>query len=136
MVCKKGLLGSAVKADPPDKKKTWEWVEATPKSPVKGNNVLATYNNWKQVSDKNVPTEMDAPVKTTAGESPICWKSPPSCVINIVEFLEEAKSYAHLVKEDVHELKMFEKRMVSVFVGRTAAHCLEIAERELIKTPL
>lgn len=41
--------------------------------------------------------------------------------MNIAEFLENAKGYAHLVKEgrllkDVQELKMFEKIMLSVFV--------------------
>lgn len=39
---------------------------------------------------------------------------PPSCIINITEFLERAKSFVHLVKKDellegIQELKMFEK---------------------------
>lgn len=39
---------------------------------------------------------------------------PPSCIINITEFLERAKSFVHLVKEDglledIQELKMYEK---------------------------
>ncbi len=59
--------------------------------------------------------------KSKAGESPSCWSSPPKCIINLAEFLERAKSYAHLVVdggllEDPQELKKIDKRIVSVFV--------------------
>lgn len=55
----------------------------------------------KTSNEKRVPKEMEASVKMIAGESPSCWKSlPPSCNINIVEFLEKDKSFEHLVKQD------------------------------------
>lgn len=58
-------------------------MEATPETLIKGKNVLATDNsstkNEEKASisssktiDKNVPKVMEAPVKTTAGESPSC----------------------------------------------------------------
>lgn len=34
------------------------------------------------------------------GERPACWTSPPKFKINIMEFLEKAKSYTHLVTKD------------------------------------
>lgn len=53
---------------------------------------------------------MEAPVITTAEESPSCWKSPSSCIIDIAEFLEKAKSCKKkdelLFLEDVQELKI------------------------------
>lgn len=43
------------------------------------------------------------------------------CIINIANFLERAKGYDYLIKEDglledLHELQMFAKKMMSVFV--------------------
>lgn len=57
----------------------------------------------------------------TGGESLTCSKSPPSCIINLAEFLENPKRFVHLVKEDdlledVQELKITEKILVLVFV--------------------
>lgn len=44
-----------------------------------------------------------------------------NCIVNKAEILKGAKSYEHLEKvdgllKDVQEIKMFEKRMVSVFL--------------------
>lgn len=79
---KKDLFASASKTDTHDKKKAGKWVAATPKSPSKGKNVMATENSRsankdmtqtsKSSYDKNVPKEMEAPVKTTAGVLPSC----------------------------------------------------------------
>lgn len=42
---------------------------------------------------------------TTTGESPWCWKSPATCIINIVKFLESARSYERFIKRIKDVLK-------------------------------
>lgn len=54
-----------------------------------------------------------------AGESLSCWKSTSKCIINMMEFLERAKSYAYLIKDGLfidQELQKVEKRILSIFV--------------------
>ena len=63
-----------------------------------------------------------SPEKTTSGDSPSNqWKSPPSIVNDVAEFVRNCHNYAHLVKKggimvDEVELKSIEKKMVSIFV--------------------
>lgn len=52
----------------------------------------------KTMSNSNEEKNKD--VKVAITEKPSCWKVPLKCKINMTEFLERAKSYAHLVSED------------------------------------
>lgn len=48
----------------------------------------------------------------TDQELPFCWKSPLKCIINILEFLDRGKSYAHLIREGLLvDLQQLEKEM-------------------------
>lgn len=58
---------------------------------------------------------MAALKNSIASELPSCWTSPPKCIINFAELLENAKSYDGLL-EEAQELPIFEKKMMSVFV--------------------
>lgn len=54
--------------------------------------------------------------------SPFYWKSLPKYIINMTEYLERAKSYVHLIREDgllvdLQKLQKVKKGIVSVFVG-------------------
>lgn len=66
-------------------------------------NQKSSVANNGQKSDKNMKAKNGKKDKARnsaeTGDSPCCWKSPLKCIIDITEFLERAKSYAHLVVE-------------------------------------
>lgn len=120
-------------------------LEITPQKSMKANNGKSTKNmeanngkSTKSMEVKNGHNEISMEANSAskndknmenseAGESPSCWKYPPSCIINVAEFLERAKSYTHLVVEgglleDTQEIRKIEKRIVSVFVVDKCAH--------------
>lgn len=82
-----------------------------------------------------MPKQIEAPEKTTAEESPSCWRSPPNCIIIIAKFWERAKSYEHFIKVDrllehPKELQNFEKKMMTVFVvDKRARKKMSLLER-------
>lgn len=74
-------------------------------------------SNENQKSDVNGNKDE----KVAVGETPTWWTSTPKCKINITEFLENVKSFAHVVTSDgllsnPEELKKVGKKIVSVFV--------------------
>lgn len=148
-------------------------------NPVPEKNVLYAHNSGTENKEltKSSTSKQECAERNTGTKKDdyrgiaLMLEAPPppqSCIINIVEYLERTKGFEHLMKkdgllEDIQELKMFEKRIVSkdtvirslmslvvkpqrVIKGNgffmwdvllpTTEACLEIAKRELMTTDI
>lgn len=79
----------------------------------RGQNSDKINTQYTDVKSNNISNNVAIP------ETPSCWKS--KCIINMMEFFEKPKCYAHIVTEDgllpnPVKLQKFEKRNCAVLV--------------------
>lgn len=72
-------------------------VESTPKT--QKNEGQSKEKTKATNAEENEPKSIEAPKNATAWKSPLWWKSPPNCIINIVKFFERAKIYEDFIKK-------------------------------------